>query len=54
MIARRGFEPGTSGQKRLVVPRVSDSYSFFPDPDPAFEAGGQSGSGSGYNPDPGF
>ncbi len=27
--------------------RVSDPYSFDPDPDPAFEAGDQSGSGSG-------
>jgi hypothetical protein len=32
--------------------RVSDPYSFDPDPDPAFEAGDQSGSGS--NPDPGL
>jgi hypothetical protein len=32
--------------------RVSDPYSFFPDPDPAFEAGDQSGSGS--NPYPGL
>jgi hypothetical protein len=31
--------------------RVLDPYSFFPDPDPAFEAGDQYGSGS--NPDPG-
>jgi hypothetical protein len=31
----------------LVFPiRVSDPYPFFPDPDPAFEAGDQSGSGS--------
>ncbi len=34
--------------------RVSDPYSFFPDPDPAFEARDQSGSGSGSNPDPGL
>jgi hypothetical protein len=27
-----------------VTIRVSDPYSFFPDPDPAFEAGDQSGS----------
>jgi hypothetical protein len=32
--------------------RVSDPYSFDPDPDPAFEAGDQSGSGS--NSDPGL
>jgi hypothetical protein len=31
---------------------VSDPYSFFTDPDP--EAGGQYGSGSGSNPDPGL
>jgi hypothetical protein len=31
---------------------VSDPYSFFPDPDPEFEAGDQYGSGS--NPDPGL
>jgi hypothetical protein len=31
---------------------VSDPYSFFPDPDPEVEAGGQYGSGS--NPDPGL
>ncbi len=39
-----------------VISRVSDPYSFFqdPDPDPAFEAGDQSGSGSGSNPDPGL
>jgi hypothetical protein len=34
----------------IIVPsfRVSDPYSFYPDPDPdpAFEAGDQSGSGS--------
>jgi hypothetical protein len=36
----------------VVVGRVSDPYLFFPDPDPAFEAGGQSGSGS--NPDLGL
>jgi hypothetical protein len=27
--------------------RVVDPYSFFPDPDPEFEAGDQYGSGSG-------
>ncbi len=32
--------------------RVSDPHSFFPDPDPAFEAGDQSGSGSNPDPDP--
>jgi hypothetical protein len=30
--------------------RVVDPYSFFPDPDPEFKAGDQSGS----NPDPGL
>jgi hypothetical protein len=35
-----------------VLRRVSDPYLFFPDPDPAFETGDQSGSGS--NPDPGL
>ncbi len=40
----RGPEQGESG----VVGRVSDPHSFDPDPDPAFEAGDQSGS----NPDP--
>ena len=39
----------------LVIPcvilRVADPYSFFPDPDPEFEAGDQYGSGSGSNPD---
>ncbi len=29
------------------MPSVSDPYSFFPDPDPEVEAGGQYGSGSG-------
>jgi hypothetical protein len=35
---------------------VSDPYSFFPDPDPEVEAGGQYGSGygSGSNTDPGL
>ncbi len=33
---------------------VSDPYSFFTDPDPEVEAGGQYGSGSGSNPDPGL
>jgi hypothetical protein len=39
-----------------VIIRVSDPYSFYPDPDPdsAFEAGYQSGSGSRSNPDPGL
>jgi hypothetical protein len=32
--------------------RVSDPYSFDPDPNPAFEAGDQSG--SGLDPDPGL
>jgi hypothetical protein len=32
--------------------RVVDPYSFFPDPDPEFDAGDQYGSGS--NPDPGL
>jgi hypothetical protein len=36
----------------VVYCRVSDPYSFFPDPDPdrdpAFEAADQSGSGSGF------
>jgi hypothetical protein len=36
----------------FVSDRVLDPYSFFPDPDPAFEAGDLSGSGS--NPDPGL
>jgi hypothetical protein len=27
-----------------LLTRVSDPYSFFPDPDPAFEVGDQSGS----------
>ena len=38
------------------VSSVSDPYSFFPDPDPEVEAGGQYGSGygSGSNPDPGL
>jgi hypothetical protein len=37
-----------------LSPRVSDQYSFFPapDPDPAVEAGDQSG--SRYIPDPGL
>ncbi len=32
--------------KKGVLSRVSGPYSFYPDPDPAFEAGDQSGSGS--------
>jgi hypothetical protein len=41
-------------QKNFYVPetRVSDPCSFFPDPDPAFEAGDQSVSGSNPDPDP--
>jgi hypothetical protein len=35
-----------------VLTSVSDPYSFFPDPDPEFEAGDQYGSGS--NPDSGL
>ncbi len=35
-----------------VVIRVADPHSFNPDPDPAFQAKYQSGSGS--NPDPGL
>jgi hypothetical protein len=31
---------------RLPSSSVSDPYSFFPDPDPEVEAGGQYGSGS--------
>ncbi len=34
-----------------MFPRVSDPYSFFPDPDPAFEAGDQSVSGSNQDPE---
>jgi hypothetical protein len=34
--------------------RVSDPYSFFTDPDPVDPDGGQYGSGSGSNPDPGL
>ena len=34
----------------VLSSRVVDPYSFFPDPDPEFEAGDQSGS----NPDPGL
>jgi hypothetical protein len=34
--------------------RVSDPYSFFTDPDPEDPDGGQYGSGSGSNPDPGL
>ncbi len=34
--------------------RVSDPYSFFPDPDPEVEVGDQYGFGSGSNPDPGL
>jgi hypothetical protein len=30
-----------------IFGRVVDPYSFFPDPDPEFEAGDQYGSGSG-------
>ncbi len=36
----------------IIYTRVVDPYSFFPDPDPEFEAGDQYGSGS--NPDPGL
>ena len=36
--------------------RVVDPYSFFtdPDPDPELDVGGQYGSGSGSNTDPGL
>ncbi len=39
-----------------VKGRVSDPYSFFTDPDrdPEDPDGGQYGSGSGSNPDPGL
>ncbi len=36
----------------ILASRVVDPYSFFPDPDPEFEAGDQSGSGS--NPESGL
>jgi hypothetical protein len=35
-----------------IAPRVVDPYSFFTDPDPELDGGGQYGSGS--NTDPGF
>ena len=40
----------------LVPTRVVDPYSFFtdPDPDPELVVGGQYGSGSGSNTDPGL
>jgi hypothetical protein len=34
--------------------RVVDPYSFFTDPDPELDVGGQYGSGSGSNTDPGL
>jgi hypothetical protein len=37
-----------------ILIRVSDPYSFFTDPDPEDPDGGQYGSGSGFNPDPGL
>jgi hypothetical protein len=37
-----------------VVDRVVDPYSFFTDPDPELDGGGQYGSGSGSNTDPGL
>ena len=39
-----------------VVSRVVDPYSFFtdPDPDPELDVGGQYGSGSKSNTDPGL
>jgi hypothetical protein len=45
-----------SGSTTLTELRsgVSDPYSFYPDPDPHFEAGDQYGSGSGSNPDSGL
>ncbi len=38
----------------VTISRVSDPYSFFTDPDPVDPDGGQYGSGSGSNPDPGL
>ncbi len=35
-----------------VCIRVVDPYSFFPDPDPELDVGGQYGSGSNTDPDP--
>ena len=42
--------------KNYVFSRVVDPYSFFtdPDPDPELYGGGQYGSGSGSNTDPGL
>ncbi len=42
--------PAPDTQVPVLTSRVSDPHSFDPDPDPAFEAGDRSGSGS--NPDP--
>jgi hypothetical protein len=39
-----------NASETFIYCRVSDPYSFFPDPDPEVEAGDQYGSGS--NPDP--
>jgi hypothetical protein len=41
---------------RLLAARVVDPYSFFTDPDPELDVGGQYGSGSksGSNTDPGL
>jgi hypothetical protein len=36
----------SKNSKKTLIPTVSDPFSFDPDPDPAFEAGDQSGSGS--------
>jgi hypothetical protein len=36
----------------LIISRVVDPYSFFPDPE--FDVGDQYGSGSGSNTDPGL
>jgi hypothetical protein len=42
----------TLGEKVTVSRRVVDPYSFFTDPE--LDGGGQYGSGSGSNTDPGF
>jgi hypothetical protein len=38
----------------IISFRVVDPYSFFPDPDPELDVGGQYGSGSRSNTDPGL
>jgi hypothetical protein len=47
-------DPDTNLLQLTITDRVVDPYTFFTDPDPELDVGGQYGSGSGSNTDPGL